>query len=800
MKLLIVTNLFPNAAEPTRGLYSLQQARALARSAEVTVIAPVPWFPPLPRLRWLRRWRPAAPIPFEETIEGLRVFHPRYVVLPKIGRRWDAASFAWALRPVVRQLLAEQRFDAVFATWAYPDVAGTVQLARLLRAPIVAGVLGSDVNVYATGWRGRRIAEALARCRAVVCVSEALRQKTAALGVPPERLHVVPNGVDTTRFQLQSRAACRAALGLPPDRPLLLFLGHLVPVKGPDVLLEAFAVLQQRGPGPRPLLAVVGEGEQAASLARRARELGLEADVRFVGVVPHERVPLWLGVCELLCVPSRQEGCPNVVLEALACGRPVIGTRVGGLPELVRNDACGILVPSEDPAALAAALRTALARPWDEAAIRASVRGGWDENARIILQLCEAARQPTVLHVLRYSIPNLSGYTMRSQALIEGQRRLGIRPVVVTSTRHAAEADRESLNGIAYERCRLSRHPFLSWLQTAVPLVRDLATMHRLRRRIEAVARREQAALIHAHSPVMCGLPALIAARRLRVPFLYEVRALWEDAAVDQEKTTEGAPAYRLLRAVETFVLRRADRVVVICDGLKQELIRRGIAASKIAVVPNGVNTAEFPTLSGKDPEVLRRYGLNGQVTIGFIGSFFQFEGLSSLLAAVPHLRRQHPGVKVLIVGAGEQEPALRRAADAAGLSGSVIFTGRVPHEQINAYYSVMDVLVYPRLSRRITELVTPLKPLEAMALGRPVAASDVGGLRELVKDGETGLLFKPDDPQDLAAKCLRVATDPVLAERLTRQARAYVEREREWKTSCAVAVALYRDVLGAVR
>ena len=801
MKLLIVTNLFPNAAEPTRGLYSLQQAQALARSAEVTVIAPVPWSPPLPRLRWLRRWRPAARMPFEETIQGLRVFHPRYAVCPKIGRRWDAASFAQALRPVVKRLLAERRFDAVFATWAYPDVAGTVRLASILQAPIVAGVLGSDIHVYATGWRGRRIAEALGACRAVVCVSEALRQATAALGVAPERLHVVPNGVDTARFQLQSRAACRAALGLPADRPLLLCLGHLVPVKGPDVLLEAAAILhRQCGPGPRPLLAFVGEGEQADALQRRARELGLEADVRFVGAVPHERVPLWLGACELLCVPSRQEGCPNVVLEALACGRPIIGTRVGGLPELVREPSCGTLVPSEDPAALAAALQAAVARPWDEAAIRASVRGGWDENARTILQLCETARQPTVLHVLRYSIPNLSGYTMRSQALIEGQRRLGLRPVVVTSTRHAAEADRESLNGIVYERCRLSRQPLLRWLQTAIPLVRDLATMHVLRRRIEAVARSTGADLIHAHSPVMCGLPALIAARRLRVPLLYEVRALWEDAAVDQEKTTEGAAAYRLLRAVETFVLRRADRIVVICGGLKQELIQRGIAASKIAVVPNGVNTADFPPLRGKDAGVLQRYGLNGQVTIGFIGSLFQFEGLDSLLAAVPHLRRQQPGVKVLIVGAGEQEPALRRAADAAGLGGSVIFTGRVPHEQVHAYYSVMDVLVYPRLSRRITELVTPLKPLEAMALGRPVVASDVGGLRELVTDGETGLLFKAGDPQDLAAKCLRVATDRALAERLTRQARAYVEGEREWTTSCAAAVALYHDVLGAVR
>lgn len=801
MKLLIVTNLFPNAAQPTRGMYSLQQAQALARLADVTVIAPVPWSPPLPRLPSVARWRVPAQAPREEVIHGLRVFHPRYLVMPKVGRRQDAGAFARSIRPTVVRLLKEQRVDAVFATWAYPDVVGTVHLARRLNVPIIAGVLGSDINLYATGWRGRRIADALARCRAVICVSDALRRKVAALGVPAELLHAVPNGVDVERFQIQSRPAARAALGLPGQRRIILFVGHLVPVKGPDILLEAFARLCRSAAGAeRPLLAFVGEGEQAAALARRARELGLEADVRFTGSEPHERVATWLGACDVLCIPSRQEGCPNVVLEALASGRPVVGARTGGIPELVRDGSCGLLAPSEAPDALAAALREALARRWDPSVIRGSVLGGWDANATTIVKLCEAAREParrlTVLHVLRYSMPNMSGYTVRSQALIEGQQALGVCPVVVTSTRHEAAADLETINGIRYYRCHILSHPVVRWLQTDVPLVRTLLTMAQLFARIVEVARTEGAQLIHAHSPVMCGFPAWLAARRLRVPFVYEVRALWEDAAVDQEKTTEGSVAYRLARWLETVVLRRADRIVVICDGLKRELIARGLPAHRIVLSLNGVNPDAFAPLTGKDPRVMQRYGLEGRKVIGFIGSFFQFEGLECLLRAVPALIRREPSIKVMIVGGGEREQDLRRLAETAGPNGTVIFTGRVPHDEVNAYYSVMDALVYPRLSRRITELVTPLKPLEAMALGRPVVASDVGGLKELMRDGETGLLFKAEDPEALAEACARVVGDPGLAARLTQQARAYVERERSWRVICENSVALYRQLL----
>ncbi len=394
----------------------------------------------------------------------------------------------------------------------------------------------------------------------------------------------------------------------------------------------------------------------------------------------------------------------------------------------------------------------------------------------------------TVLHVLDTSVPNLSGYAVRSRYVMEFQRRAGWHPVAVTSDRHRTDRDREEFNGITYYRSRLAGKAARS------AIGRDLRLMRRLRRDILRIARDESVGVIHAHSPVLCGLPAWSAARTLGLPFVYEVRALWEDAAVDQEKTTERGIRYALTRAIETFILRRADRIVVICEGLKADIARRGIPSRQIVVVPNGVDAASF-TPREPDAALRARYGLAGKRVLGFIGSFFQFEGLSTLLDAVPLMAARDSSVRVLLVGGGQEEDALRRAAEERRLLDTVIFAGRVPHEEVSAYYSIMDALVYPRISKRITELVTPLKPLEAMAMGKLVIASDVGGLRELVTDGRTGLVFRAGDARDLAETCLAALADPRRAAALGREARAYVERERDWSRICAAHTNLYEGL-----
>jgi PEP-CTERM/exosortase A-associated glycosyltransferase len=283
--------------------------------------------------------------------------------------------------------------------------------------------------------------------------------------------------------------------------------------------------------------------------------------------------------------------------------------------------------------------------------------------------------------------------------------------------------------------------------------------------------------------------------RRLGIPVVYEIRAFWEDAAVDHGTAREGSLRYRLSRALESWVLRHVDAVTTICEGLRGDIIARGIRAEKVTVVPNAVDIEEFSTGGAPDPGLKRRLGLEGAPVLGFIGSFYAYEGLAVLLRALTKLLARGERVRALLVGGGRQEAELKQLVSELGIADHVVFVGRVPHGEVQRYYDLIDVLVYPRLSMRLTELVTPLKPLEAMAQGRLLVASDVGGHRELIRHGETGTLFKAGDAEALAGAVMDLLREPARWPGLKAAARRYVETERNWKSS----VARYEDVYARV-
>ena len=385
-----------------------------------------------------------------------------------------------------------------------------------------------------------------------------------------------------------------------------------------------------------------------------------------------------------------------------------------------------------------------------------------------------------ILHVLDHSIPLHSGYTFRTLAILREQRKLGWQTLQLTSPKQGATTVlHEEVEGWAFHRTPSA---------AGVGLVKQ---MQLTARRIAAVVRETGPDLIHVHSPVLNALPSLWVGRRLGLPVVYEMRASWEDAAVDHGTTTEGSLRYRLSRALESFALKRADAITTICEGLRGDIAARGIDAARITVIPNAVDASTFAFGVPPQAELRRSLGLEGAVVLGFAGSFYGYEGLDLLLDAACRLLPKHPELRVLLIGGGPQEAKLRAQAAAVGLHGRVIFTGRVPHEQVQRYYEQIDVLAYPRLPIRLTELVTPLKPLEAMAQGVMFVASDVGGHRELVRDGETGTLFQAGD-----AAALATAIDGLLAQRgrwaeRRAAARRFVEVERSW----AGSVARYREV-----
>jgi PEP-CTERM/exosortase A-associated glycosyltransferase len=237
--------------------------------------------------------------------------------------------------------------------------------------------------------------------------------------------------------------------------------------------------------------------------------------------------------------------------------------------------------------------------------------------------------------------------------------------------------------------------------------------------------------------------------------------------------------------------------VTTICEGLRSEIVGRGLDRDKVTVIPNAVDIEKF-TLGGAPDEALKRaLGLGDAVVLGFIGSFYAYEGLPLLLEALPLILSAEPRARVLLVGGGPQEADLRARAASLGIGEKVLFTGRVPHGEVPRYYDLVDVLVYPRLSMRLTELVTPLKPLEAMAQGRVLVASDVGGHKELIRDRETGILFKAGDAHALARAVVGLLGDRAAWPRIRSAARRFVERERNWAGSVERYRPVYEPVLG---
>lgn len=371
-----MTKLFPNVAEPMLAVYNRLQLVALSRSCDVDVRAVIPWFPGAGLFaRWSSAGKCVA-VPREEVVDGLLVRHPRTLFLPKVGARLAPELYAASLWPQLRHLRGS--IDVVLGCWAFPDGVAATLLARRLGAASVVKVHGSDLNVLADREPYRTMmSRAFSSLGRLVAVSRPLADKAIALGIPRERVVLVRNGLDRELFQPRDRAAARAALGADPGGRLILFVGLVDRTKGLLELLEAFEALASRHADVR--LAIVGDGPDAplarAAAARRPGRIIL------TGALPLAQVAQWMSACDLLTLPSWNEGTPNVLLEALASGRRVVATRVGGIPDVVTSPRLGLLVPPRDPAALTQALERGIEEPYDPAELTAAAPHGWSESA-----------------------------------------------------------------------------------------------------------------------------------------------------------------------------------------------------------------------------------------------------------------------------------------------------------------------------------------------------------------------------------------------------------------------------------
>jgi glycosyltransferase involved in cell wall biosynthesis len=367
LKVLVLTNLFPTPWDPLRGAFNRQQFERLGERHDVHVLTAVDF-----RERMAGRRG-------EVHVRNLATDHFVFVYPPRIGR--SLHPFTWAVSLLLQRgrAIRAAGYDVMLLSWGYPDAVAAGWLARRLRIPYLVKVHGSDLNVHAEyPLRRAMIRTALCGAGAVVAVSLALAAKAVAIGADPARVSTIYNGVDGERFAPGGKAEARRRQGLPDAVPLLLYVGNLKPTKGCVDLLEAFPAVLSRHPDAQ--LVFVGAGAARDELLRRAASHGCAHRVRLAGAVPHPELADWFRAADLLCLPSHNEGVPNVVLEAMSCGTPVVATRVGGIPEVLPGFA-GMLVPVSDRAALEDALLQACDHSWDHGRITAHAAGfRWDDN------------------------------------------------------------------------------------------------------------------------------------------------------------------------------------------------------------------------------------------------------------------------------------------------------------------------------------------------------------------------------------------------------------------------------------
>ena len=385
MKVLIISNNFPNGAEPVRGIFIYQIVKALMEKCDVEVVAPLPWIPKFVVKRLSLNY-PFAYVPSEEFIGGIRVYHPRYLVIPKVLGFMHGIFLFVPLFRLIKRLERKQKLDVLNAHWIFPDGFATAWAGKILKKPTVLTGLGCDLNYYPSlPFRKLFIKKALNLADIVTTVGKELKEPVFGLGISKEKVCAIPNGVDFKRFNVIPREEARRRLQIENSGPLLVTVSSLDEAKGGRYLIQAIKEMGHDFDDAARLL-MVGDGPLRKDLLLQTKQLGIANKVVLLGKRPHHEIPLWMNAADLFCLPSIREGQPNVILEALACGTPVVASNVGSIPEMIQTEN-GRIAEAANSKSLAHQILYCLDREWDRMAIRNSIpKFTWEDSAELYMQ------------------------------------------------------------------------------------------------------------------------------------------------------------------------------------------------------------------------------------------------------------------------------------------------------------------------------------------------------------------------------------------------------------------------------
>ncbi len=403
MRILTISGLFPSRSSPAHGVFVLQRTKALRDAGhEIRVLAPVPWVPPGPVPARYARLRST---PRDEILEGIPVRHPRYFMVPKIGVYAQDRLYAHGIRRAVREAVADFHPDLLDVHYLFPDACGVARLATRLGLPYVCSARGSDVKVLGRiPFLARRIRGALLGASAVIAVSRDLAETMRRQALYEGEIAVIPNGVDPDVFRPRNRAEARGALGLPVRGRIVVCVGHVAPAHGQDLIVEAF---QSPDAPPDVTAYLIGGGRGLDAMRREVARRGLAGRIHLPGPAPHAQIPLWFAAADASLHPGSHAGCPNAVLESLACGTPCLASDIPEMREVIDADRQGVLVARE-PAAIARGIRALLERS-AAAEVRPAAPRSWGDVAREITALFEGVRSPAAAKAPRSLSPRTGG-------------------------------------------------------------------------------------------------------------------------------------------------------------------------------------------------------------------------------------------------------------------------------------------------------------------------------------------------------------------------------------------------------
>lgn len=874
----------PITPEPNRAVYILHNslpfssggyatrshgiASGLARAGYEVIVLTRPGFP-LDANTKLK----ASDVPLEATIDGIRyerILEPmRATALLKTGGLPTDEYLATAA-DVLTEKLRALRPAVVIGASNYQTALPAMIAARRLGLPFVYEVRGfwEVTRISRQPQFGETLAYAVeramegglaARADQVFTLTAAMRDELIDRGVEADKIDLLPNSCDPTRFHPGGRdTALAQRLNIPAHVPVIGYIGTFVHYEGLEDLAGACALLKAQNIEFRLLMvgnedvSGTGVGPITQAVQDIAKDAGFSDWLIMPGRIPHSEVESHYSLIDIAPFPRKplpvcEMVSPMKPLEAMAMKKAVLVSSVRALSEMVRHDHNGLVFEKGNVDDFSRQLRMLIEQP--ELRTRLGENGRlWVEQERTWLKtggkahdvidakllhpkhtihtvrasgehLPELARYQSLLarafdsgtenpvapvsstktlYFLHSSLPHLSGgYATRAHGILQGTLAAGFEIVPYTrpgfpvdiksANRGKTFPDTDTIDNITYHRI------FGGADRGAVS---ETEYMLSLIDEFEKVLRRERPALVHGRSTYLTALPALIAARRVGLPFVYEVSGLWELVHASRDTTGANQGLVDRIRDLETFTILNSNNIITLTDGMVDELVSRGADRNKITLIPNCVSPENFVPVE-RDDALAAKLGIPpGVPVMGYVGTFVDYEGLDDLLRAAKRILASGMDCRVLLVGDGRGQQ--NHKALAKQLGDKVIMPGRVPHDQVSNYYSLIDVLVYARKPWTVCETVSPMKPFEALAQEKAVVASSVKALSQIVLDGETGLIFEKGNPDDLAAKVTTLFESPELRARLGRTGRQWVIENRSWKNAGLTVASVYRNTLAS--